>query len=494
MSKYRSLYDRYRSLIAEGTWAPGERLPSLRSVAEAEGLGLNTVRAAFDLLEGEGLVRFRERGGCYARGPAGKGLAAGGHGGAFSSFGAHSAPAELREIEGLSASKKVEYLLASGGASTGFALAEPDASLLPVARLERLFSSLSGSWIDYGDQSGEEILRRRITATYHHLHGGLEPEGIVVTNGATEAIGVAIRAFVEPGDAVAVESPTFYDYFRQLAAVRARIVEVPLRPGRGLDIDLLEERMNLGAGSRSRGLKMIIAQPNVQNPTGAIMPDEDKRRLVELAARHGTVLVQDDVYGDLAFALSGCGETRPANLSSYGDYERIIYVSSFSKCLAPGLRVGWIAASGLRSEIARAKSMASLATNRPAQRLIAAYLEGNAFKKHLAAMRASLASQLQAYLEVLAEVLPEEARILRPEGGCLLWIDLGAGRDASRLFEAAASKGILFAPGELFSTNPFFRGHLRINFGRRLTEAGRADLAALGAMARALPVRRSRRV
>jgi DNA-binding transcriptional MocR family regulator len=303
MLKYRALYERYRGLIDRGVYAPGEKLPSLRDVAAAEGLGLNTVRTAFDLLECDGLVRPLERGGYYARRSPSSNL---------SGF---VAPDRVRETQGLSAAQKIDLLLAAGGASAGFALAEPDPALLPVARLERLHSSLSGNWISYGDQRGEEELRRRIAATYHPYHGHLAAEDIVVTNGATEAIGIAVRAIVGPGDAVAVESPTYYDFLRQLSAARARIVEVPVRPGLGMDLDLLEARL------RSRDIKCVIVQPNVQNPTGIMMPEESKHRLVELASRSGVFLIQDDVYGDLSFS-----QERPGNLSLYGEYDRIVYI------------------------------------------------------------------------------------------------------------------------------------------------------------------------
>ena len=470
MPKYRALYERYRGLLESGAFAAGERLPSLRAVAGEEGLGLNTVRAAFGLLEDEGLVRAHERGGYYARPRPG------------ASLGAYRPPPSLREAEGLSAAGKIEYLLAAGGRRAGFALAEPDPALLPSARLERLYAALAGSWIAYGDPAGEEELRRRITSTYRRLHGSLEPGDVIVTGGATEAIALAVRAFVRPGDAVALESPTYYDYYRHLAAAGARVVEVPVQPGRGMDLGLLERRLRMGR------LAMIIAQPNVQNPTGATMPDADKRDLVELAARSGAVLVQDDAYGDLAFPRE-----RPANLSAFGGYERLVYLSSFSKSLAPGLRIGWMSSPGLRDELIKAKGLSSLATNRPAQLVLAAYLEGPAFRRHLGAMRAALAAQLEDYLGFLEEALPEGSTLLRPSGGCLLWIGLPEGSDASALFESAAREGILVAPGELFSANPYFRGHLRINFGRRLSPSRRAQLARLCALAGAARPRRGRR-
>ena len=469
MLKYRALYERYRDLIVGGAYGLGERLPSLRSVAETESVGLNTVRAAFQLLEGEGLARALPRGGYHVTYGAGR----------YRVLSPYASPSDCREAEGLSASQKIEYLLSAGASASGFALAEPDASLLPLARLERLHASIPGSWIEYGDQAGEEELRRRITTVYHPYHGSLDAGDLLITNGATEAISLAIRALLERGDEVVVEAPTYYDYFRQLGAAGARIVEVPVR-GHGMDLDLLESRL------KSRKVKMIIAQPNVQNPTGTIMGDEDKRRLVALASRAEAILVQDDVYGDLAFS-----QERPANLSSFGDYERSVYISSFSKCLAPGLRIGWIRATSLREKLLMAKSLSSLATNRPAQRVIAAYLSGTAFRKHLAAMRAALERQLKDYIEVLSGNLPEEASLVRPAGGCLLWMALPRGCDSSLLFEAAAREGILFAPGELFSANPFFRSHLRINFGYRLTERKRSQLLRLCALSRELAPRRA---
>jgi DNA-binding transcriptional MocR family regulator len=475
MLKYRAMYERYRALITGGAYASGERLPSLRDAAAAAAVSLNTARSAFDLLESDGLVQALARGGYFARGRAGRGAA----------LAPYVGPDDCREARGLSASQKIEFLLGAGGAAgggeaAGFALAEPDPSLLPVARLERLLASLSGSWIDYGEQSGEAELRRRIASTYRPCHGSLEGEDIVVTNGATEAIGIAARALLEPGDAVAVESPTYYDFFRQLSAARARIIEVPVAAGRGMDLDLLEARLKRGR------LKMIVVQPNVQNPTGTIMPDGDKRRLVALAARFGTILVQDDAYGDLAFSRPASGGERPANLGFFGDYERLVHISSFSKCLAPGLRIGWMRATGLRAEISRAKGLTSLSTNRPAQRALAAYLAGSAFRKHLTAMRAALEERLEDYLDLLSGALPEGSSLVRPAGGCLLWIALPKGRDASRVFEAAARESILVSPGELFSANPFFRSHLRIAFGHRLTESRRRELARLCAIARDL--------
>ncbi len=458
MPKYRALYEEYRALIRAGAFRPGERLPSLRRVAAESGLGLNTVRSAFGLLERDGLASALERGGYYVRGGA-----------ALSEC---EAPSDCRAIEDMTAFSKIEYLLGRGGAAGGFALAEPGRELLPADRLERLMGRLPAGWIEYGEQPGEGELRRRIAATSLHHLGSVSPEEIVVTCGATEAVAIAIKAVVRPGDAVAVESPTYYDYFRQLAAAGARVVEVPVGSG-GMDLGLLERLLAKSA------VKLIIAQPNVQNPTGAIMPDEEKEKLAALARRAGTVLMQDDVYGDLAFS-----QERPSSLGRFGGGFDMIYVSSFSKTLAPGLRVGWMRAPFLGREIMRLKSLSSLATNRPAQLALASFLGGAEYRRHLSRMRSTLEAQLADYLGALELSLPPGSSYARPAGGCLLWISLPRGIDASRVFERAAAEGILIAPGELFSANPFFKGHVRLNFGYRLTQGRREMLARLCEIAR----------
>jgi DNA-binding transcriptional MocR family regulator len=475
MPRYRRLYEEYRAMIRGGAFGPGERLPSLRRVAAESGLGLNTVRSAFDLLARDGLARPLERGGYYVRGGA--------------ALAGYEAPADCRSVEGLSASRKIEYLLGRGGAAGGFALAEPGRELLPAARLERLLGSLPSGWIEYGDQAGEPELRRRIAAACHPHLGEVSPEEILVTSGATEAIALAIKAVVRPGDAVAVESPTYYDYFRQLAAAGARVIEVPVVRGRGaggagggIDLALLEPLLS------RRAVRMILVQPNVQNPTGAVMGDEDKEKLVALARKAGTVLMEDDVYGDLAFS-----QERPSSLGRFNGGSGSIYVSSFSKTLAPGLRIGWMRAPFLGREPQRLKSLSSLATNRPAQLALASFLGGAAYRRHLAHMRSALEGHLADYLGALELSLPEGSSCARPSGGCLLWISLPRGIDASRVFEKAAAEDILIAPGELFSTNPFFKGHLRVNFGYRLTEARRGMLSRLCEIARDEGRRASRR-
>ncbi len=456
MTKYEGVYGLYRDLILSGSLRVGDRLPSVRRIAEAGGHGVNTVRTALELLERDGLIETQSRSGSRVC--------------ALPSVPTIAAPKSPYESYSTESGRRLDQImerLALRGSS--LSLAAPGDDLIPRARLQRIFSTLGPSWTHYADPSGDEGLRRAIALTYASANGPTRPEDIVVTNGATEALHLVFRRIVEPGDTVVLESPAYFDFFRQLAGARARLVEIPLTGAGSMDLDALERALGQNRA------KLIVCQPNVQNPTGGIMPPEDKRRLVDLAMRHGAYVLQDDSYGDLYFSRE-----RPPNLSAVRDWDRLILVSSFSKTLAPGLRVGWIRSPSLAAELTDDKLAVSCATNHPAQQVLARYLEGPQFSRHLRAMRFALGRRLQEYQAALRALFPENCSIPLPMGGCLLWIALPPGVSGTRVFERAAKNGVFAAPGEMFSANPFFRGYLRVNGGCALIPPRLADLETLG--------------
>ncbi len=460
MSKHLDIYLRYRNLIAGGSLVAGDRLPSMRRIASGGGYGINTVRSAFALLERDGLVAPRERSGVFVQ--------------ESRRFDAPSAPAESYLQWNRNTGERLDLVLERlVKRDRGFAVAAPGVDLLPVRNLERLFRSLPGGWIGYAETQGEEELRRRISLHYEPVNGFTAINRIMITSGATEAISLVIGAFISPGDTVVVESPTYYDYFRQLSAAGAEVIEIRTTIERGMDLDALTEVLAL------RKVRMVIVQPNVQNPTGATMPAEEKRTLVRLVKASGCILVQDDVYGDLSF-----DSERPANLSLFEDYGKLVLVSSISKSLAPGLRIGWIVASELMEPLLEAKIRASLGSSRPSQLVLAKYLSTPAYPAHLRRMRAALSQRLDEYMRVLTEALPEGSGVSRPSGGCLLWVSFPREVDATEVFLQAAQEGVVAAPGELFSAHPHFRNFFRINAGRALVPPRREELLRLCAIVR----------
>ncbi len=457
MTKQETLRNRYRTLIESGAYAPGERIPSIRDTARTSRVSVNTARAAYEFLERDGLIRARERGGYFVR--------------SRRSFAAYEPP-RTTFSGALSPSDKIDYIHDRGSAAA-FALASPGPDLIPVSEISHLLASISIEALRYPPTAGDEELRSRITAWRHPFHRDLRPDDIIVTNGASEALSVTLRALIEPGDVVAVESPCYFDFPNHIRAAGALPLEIPLVPGLGMDPDQLDMEC------RRRKVRMAIVQPCVQNPTGTIAGIDGLDRFTEVAMKHGLAVIQDDVYAELAFS----GEVSSA-LDTFGDIPEFVYLSSFSKILAPGLRIGWIATRGPFESILHAKRIASCAVSGPAQKVAAAFLAGKGWAKRFARMRNVLRERLTDYLELLREHLPDGSSIIPPKGGCLLWIGLPGGSDASRLFELCAAEGILVAPGELFSANPHFRGHFRVNFGYFLDEERRGELMRICAIAR----------
>jgi DNA-binding transcriptional MocR family regulator len=217
-----------------------------------------------------------------------------------------------------------------------------------------------------------------------------------------------------PGDTVAVEAPTYFNFFRQLAPLGWISLKFPSRERHGSDI--LEREL------AARRVRAMLVQPNVQNPTGATMSDGSKERMVRIAERHGTVLIQDDVYGDLHF-----GPGRPANLESFGGDGDVVLVSSYSKSVAPGLRIGWLRSRRHAERFAEEKLRLSTESCRAAQFALAEFLGTSAHRRHLAELRAALSRRIDDHLALLSDLLPAGCSVRRPTGGCLLWIALPRG-------------------------------------------------------------------
>jgi DNA-binding transcriptional MocR family regulator len=464
VSKVAELAADLRSMILAGRYRPGDPLPSVRALARARRLSIITVRSALFLLEREGLVRISPRTATRVRSrrlgePA-----------RLSAATEAVAPTDPR----LHLAEQYRRLASQG---PGLAVALPGADLRPTGAIRRALARWRPQLADPGSILGLEALRSALVRHGWTANGPTEPEHLLITHGTTESLFLLFSAFLKPGDAVAVESPTYFEYFAALAAAGAVVVGVPCQPRTGLDVRALERAV------ARRRIAMLLCQPNVQNPLGTILPDEEKRRLVELSARAGFLLVQDDTFGDLAY-----GRRRPDNLSSFRDAPNVFVLGSTSKWLDPGLRVGWIRTPAHAERLGELKARSSGPTGLHAQGAVAEILDSPSLGRRLAVLRNGLQARVAEYIDFLSTTLPEGCSLVRPEGGCLLWLQLPEDTDASRLFRLAVAQGTVVAPGEIFSTDPESRRCVRINAGNPLTpERRRAlkDLAELARVARA---------
>jgi DNA-binding transcriptional MocR family regulator len=448
VKRYEQLAADIAEGIRSGVLRPGDRLPSVRQASTSRGVSPTTVFEAYYLLEARGAIEARPRSGYYVRAPAAGGPAEP----ATSSPPEASTAVEISELvfEVLGAIRERDVVPLGS--------AFPSPTLFPLDKLALHLSKAMrhlDPWQTVEDLTpGSEALRRLLGLRYVVEGTAVDPSEIVVTNGAMEALNLCLQAVTKPGDVVAVESPTFYASLQALERLNLKAVEVATHPRTGVDL------ASLAAVLERHPVKACWFMPNFQNPLGCLMPDEHKRALVELLARHGVPLIEDDVYGELHF-----GPRRPPPAKAFDRAGLVMHCSSFSKCLAPGYRVGWVAAGRFAERIARLKLMTTLSAPVPSQQALVSYLQQGGYDRHLRRLRETLSSRQAIALRLIAKHFPKGTRTTRPDGGYFLWVELPAGVDALKLHRLALSQRISIAPGHLFSADRRFASCVRLNIG-----------------------------
>jgi DNA-binding transcriptional MocR family regulator len=302
------------------------------------------------------------------------------------------------------------------------------------AAADRAFQQDPGGAFSYGTSAGYPPLVEWIAQRQ-----GVAPEQVIATNGSMQADAFLFQALVEPGDVVVVEAPTYDRTLLALRQMGAEVLAIPLEPD-GIDVNALEQA--LVAGARPK-LAHII--PNFHNPAGCTLSLEKRRRLLELAERHDFVLFEDDPYVELRFE----GEQLPTMLS-IDDNDRVVYASSFSKTVCPGIRVGYLA--GVASLIARIRTLATstyISPSMVSQAIVAEFCRSGAIERSIETVTAALRQRRDVLCSALERHLPD-ARFVVPEGGYFLWVDLPDGADVGRLAELAGERGVVFVKGTDF--------------------------------------------
>lgn len=468
MSLYEKLADEIARSIRDGVLRVGDKLPSVREACATRGVSPSTVFQAYYLLEARGLIRARPRSGYYVntRGD--------------------SLPPEPDtshpdgESTELAISERIFDILGSvrNRDVTPLGSAFPSPLLFPLPRLAQAMAAhlkRQDPLDTMEDLSpGNPALRRQIALRY--LIDGMDVgvDEIVITNGALEALNLCLQAVARPGDTVIVEAPTFYGALQALERQGLKALEVPTHPRTGVDLDAMESAIK-----RHRP-KACWLMTQFQNPLGSLMPDDKKRQLVELLARHEIPLIEDDVYGELYF-----GAARPVPAKAYDQHGLVLHCSSFSKCLAPGYRIGWASAGRYTQRVQRLKLSSTLSASGPAQGALAEYLEQGGYDRHLRRLRETLQAQQDLMANAIAQGFPAGTRVTRPQGGFFLWLDMPAAVDALALHRQALARGISVAPGPIFSASGQFGNALRLNYGHPWSASQADAIRALGEMAHA---------
>lgn len=465
MKRYERLADQLTELIKRGDLAPGARIPSVRTACKAWGVSPATVFRAYYLLENRGVIRARPRSGYFVSpGPIEVPQAS------------PAAPPRV-DPKNVNVSDLVFEVLKTvrqpETVPLGSAFLSP--ALLPIARIGKSCATVNrtacvASMVD-GLPPGYEGLRRQISLRYLMAGMTIPVDEIVITSGALEAMTLSVQLLTAPGDVIVIEKPTFYAALQAIERLRLNVVEISVDPVKGHDLDALARAL------QQYEVRACWFMTSFHNPTGATLSDSGKQALVDLLAKHDVPLIEDDVYSELHF---GPHPVRPAKFFDRNGL--VIHCGSFSKCLAPGYRIGWAAAGRFADRLERAKWMTTLSASMPAQRAIADYLEHGGYERFLHKLRRELAQQQSQMLDAISRYFPADTMATKSSGGYFTWVTLPDYVDAIQFFLAALGSGISIAPGPIFSADGGFRNHVRVNYGYPWSARLDKAVATLGAL------------
>ncbi|GAA0585969.1 PLP-dependent aminotransferase family protein [Rhizomicrobium electricum] len=459
---YEEIAERIGRQIEQGAYRPGERIPSIRTLSTNLRVSINTVMGAYARLENAGLVEARPQSGYYVR--------------------SRPPEPEARPYDDELAAKTVEFgpriwrirrnlarpcpVQLSGGA--------PNPALLPIAKLNRIMAAQMRLFphesVSYSPPAGFERLRTQIARRSPESGCTFSPKDIIVTSGGVEGVTLALQATCRAGDTVAIGSPVYHTYLASIQGMGLKVLEIPSSPRDGLNVDVLAYAL------RQTPVRACLILATFNNPLGGVMPDNRKRALVELLARHDIPLIEDDVYGDLGYAPQ-----RPFTCKAFDKKGLVLLCSSFSKTLAPGYRVGWIVPGRFQAKIEALKACFSVAAPSPTQLALAEFLTNGGYDRHLRTLRKAYVRQVEQMRAAIGRHFPKGTHVTRPEGGSVLWIEMPAGTDGLALHERALKEGIAVAPGAMFTLGDQYRNCIRVNaaFWSNRVEAAIARLGKL---------------
>ena len=460
---YRQVIDLICENISAGTLRAGDRLPSLRKMSQSAGVSIPTVRQAYIELERQRRIESRPQSGFYVRHVASNDLVDPAPSSTGEPVCLNCRPLMERVYDGINHPDLVPLGIANP------TMAKPAAKSLHRA-MKRVMARAEERSLGYAVTLGEPSLRRQIAYHYFDQIGvQIEPEHIAITNGGQEALLLALQAVASQGDVIAVETPTYHGMLELIDSLGMLAVEIETCPEEG--VVLAELRRTL----EEHPVKACMFSTTLSNPLGVTMPEKDRRNLVAILEEFDTVLIEDDVYGDLRF-----DGVRPIPAKFLSSSARVITCGSFSKTAAPGYRIGWIVTDQFMDDVTRLKRAFSCSSGLLQQLTLADFLASGDYVRHLKSLRPVLKRNAERMGALVAEHFPADTKTSKPVGASVLWLELSGCINAEELFDDAIAAGISIAPGQIFSPSDRYRNFVRLSFGHPWGEKTEAAVRWLG--------------
>lgn len=465
---YENVAGKIIDLVDRGTFNPGDRVPSIRQMSRQFQVSINTVKTAYGFLEDRRIIEARPQSGYYVcsrlpRTPKEPTIRIP----EFNPSSISSSELVIRIMEGIASQDQVQ-----------FGVAIPNPEFIPDKKLSRMLASetrrYSSESVSYTQPSGNLKLRTQIARRMLKAGCTFRPDEIIITNGASEAVFLALRTLCRPGDTLVVGAPVYFNFLQLIESLGIRIIEIPISPNQGISIEALEMAL------KQNSVQACLLISNFNNPLGSSIPDVRKKKVLSLLQKHHVPLIEDDINGDLSFS-----RIRPSVIKSWDTRGEVLLCSSFSKTIAPGYRVGWIAPGRYLDAVKRQKVVTNIATPAPTQMAIAEFLNSGGYEHHLRSIRKTYETKTRQMAEAVGIHFPHGTRVSRPQGGFTLWVELPEASDSLKLFAMAEKKGISIAPGHIFSTTGNYNHCLRLNTAFWSEKTAWA-VEALGRMAKAI--------
>ena len=459
---YEQLANDLTKAIQKGVYGVDEKLPSLRYVSEQYDVSMATAIQAYQRLEVDGLIWSRPKSGYFVSQWKNE----------------HLEEPSITQPKTKPTDVSVGHLAMSlinesrqpGLIKLGAAVPEPD--LLPLASLSRTLAGIArrkkNASASYEDAQGNIDLRKQIVHLMREAGVRCTAKDIIITNGCLEALGLALRVVAKSGDTIAIESPTYFGILQVIESLGMKALEVSTHASTGIDPQALKKAV------KKRKIAACILMPTFSNPLGSTMPEENIQQIIEILDKHNIPLIEDDIYGSLSYE-----SRRPKAAKAYDDNGNILYCSSFSKTISPGLRIGWILAGQHQEQALYQKFLDNISTSIHPQLTLAEFLSKGGYRRcvrHSAYIYRQRMDQLRRWV---SDFFPQGTRITSPNGGFLLWVELPKKHDSLVLYRKAMSKKIAITPGILFSAQEQYKNHIRLSCGAIDGEKTRKTINAL---------------
>jgi DNA-binding transcriptional MocR family regulator len=457
---YEKIANQIEHQVHEGIFLPGAKIPSVRKSSKQMEVSVATVLQAYSLLEDRGVIKARPQKGYFVQEN-------------------QLQPTEPAKIEPTQNDGSIHTVLrrllhaSQDDNIIQFGAAIPNSQFLPIRQLQRSVGRLMRLEPEicaaYEFTPGSLSLRRQIAIRMLDNGCQLQPDDITITLGCQNALMLSLQAVAKAGDTIAIESPAYHGVLQIIEVLNLKAIEIPCSAETGIDLELLEK------AAKEWQIKACVVTPNNQNPVGATLNTQARKRIINQSYQYGFILIEDDVYGELSYK-----EKRERSLKADDKYNTVIYCSSFSKSIAPGFRVGWVVGGAFQTQIEHYAYVQSLAIPTLTQTAIANFLENGAYDRHLRKTRLAYQGNLARCQTLIQEHFPAGTQTSTPNGGFLLWVTLPNTIDAMTLHAQALANDIGLLPGLAFGLTAQFNHHFRLNYALNWDNKIDAALKELG--------------